>query len=228
MRTPSALSTNRSAIVSPTTRTLTVFQLLPSRAFAFDAALGVLKAQGALLVDVEMPKLDGLGAAEFAVLLSELKGDLNAYLATTPAAVKTRTLKDVMAFNTANAAAEMPYFAQETFEAAEKTRGLDDPEYLGARAKSKRAVSSTRSAPTATACAFGLGQRSRGSTRRNALSPKFIMARATAPMFSPICGRTRTMAGQSSAIGGGMSAARLIRRACLARRCATSLHVRRA
>ena len=45
---------------------------------AFDAALAVLKAQGAVLVDVEMPKLEGLGAAEFAVLLSELKGDLNA------------------------------------------------------------------------------------------------------------------------------------------------------
>ncbi|OQW75350.1 MAG: amidase [Proteobacteria bacterium ST_bin14] len=104
----------------------------------FDAALAVLKAQGAVLVDVEMPKLEGLGAAEFAVLLSELKGDLNAYLATTPAAVKTRTLKDVIAFNIANSAREMPFFAQETFDMAEKTRGLDDPEYLGARAKSKR------------------------------------------------------------------------------------------
>ena len=40
--------------------------------------------------------------------------------------------------NTANAATEMPFFAQETFESAEKTRGLDDAEYLGARAKSKR------------------------------------------------------------------------------------------
>ncbi len=105
---------------------------------AFDAALAVLKAKGAVLVDVEQPKLEGLGAAEFAVLLSELKGDLNAYLATTPAAVKTRTLKDVIAFNLANAAAEMPFFAQETFEQAEKTRGLDDAEYLGARAKSLR------------------------------------------------------------------------------------------
>ena len=105
---------------------------------AFDAALAVLKAQGAVLVDVEMPKLEGLGAAEFAVLLSELKGDLNAYLATTPATVKTRTLTDVIAYNIANSGSEMPFFAQETFELAEKTRGLDDPEYLGARAKSKR------------------------------------------------------------------------------------------
>jgi amidase len=105
---------------------------------AFEAALAVLKAQGAVLVDVEAPKSDGLGEAEFAVLLSELKGDLNTYLATTPPAVKTRTLADVIAFNEANKAVEMPFFGQETFIAAEATRGLDDPEYLGARAKSLR------------------------------------------------------------------------------------------
>ena len=110
----------------------------PDLAARFEAALAVLKAQGAVLVDVEQPKLEGLGEAEFQVLLYELKGDLNAYLATTPPAVKTRTLADVIAFNEANKAAEMPFFGQETFIAAEKTRGLDDPEYLGARAKSLR------------------------------------------------------------------------------------------
>jgi len=113
-------------------------QMGPDLAARFDAALAVLKAQGAELVDVEAPKLDGLGEAEFQVLLTELKADLNSYLASTPAAVKTRTLADVIAFNKANAATEMPFFAQETFEAAEKTRGLADAEYLGARAKSLR------------------------------------------------------------------------------------------
>ncbi|MEG3177452.1 amidase [Sphingomonas sp. RB3P16] len=104
----------------------------------FDAALAVLSAQGAVLVDVTAPKLDGIGEAELLVLQTELKADLNTYLATTPKAVTTRTLADVIAFDTANAANEMPFFAQETFEAAEKTRGLTDPEYLGARAKSLR------------------------------------------------------------------------------------------
>ena len=111
--------------------------LSPAVTTRFDAALAVLKAQGATLVDVERPKLDGLGEAEFAVLKSELKTDLNAYLATTPAAVKTRTLADVIAFDKANAAAEMPFFAQEIFDQAEATPGLDD-EYRGARAKSAR------------------------------------------------------------------------------------------
>jgi len=113
-------------------------QMGPDLTARYNAALEVLKAQGAVLVDVEQPKLEGLGEAEFQVLLTELKADLNTYLAGTPTAVKTRTLADVIAFDEANKAAEMPFFAQETFIAAEKTKGLDDAEYLGARAKSVR------------------------------------------------------------------------------------------
>ncbi|MEN2748161.1 amidase [Sphingomonas sp. T9W2] len=104
----------------------------------FDAALAVLRRGGATLVEVTPPKLDGLGEAELLVLQTELKADLNAYLATTPAVVKTRTLDQVIAFNRANAGTEMPFFEQETFEAAAKTRGLDDPAYRAARAKSLR------------------------------------------------------------------------------------------
>lgn len=104
----------------------------------YDAALAVLKAQGAVLVDAKMPDLPGLGDAEFAVLLAELKADLNAYLATTPAAVKTRTLAEVMAFNSQEAAREMPYFGQEIFAMAQDTKGLDDPAYKTALAKARR------------------------------------------------------------------------------------------
>ncbi|MBX9815173.1 MAG: amidase [Sphingomonas sp.] len=129
-------------LASASLKGLTIAVYRPERMSApvaarFDAALAVLKAQGAVLVEVERPKLEGLGEAEFSVLKSELKADLNAYLATTPAAVKTRTLAEVIAFDKANAAAEMPFFGQEIFEAAEATPGLDD-EYRGARAKSAR------------------------------------------------------------------------------------------
>jgi amidase len=72
------------------------------------------------------------------VLLTELKADLNAYLASAPAGVKTRTLADVIAFDAANADAEMPFFAQELFDQAEKTKGLDDPDYKKARETSFR------------------------------------------------------------------------------------------
>ncbi len=104
----------------------------------FDAALAVLRAAGATLVEVKMPKLDGLGEAELTVLKTELKADLDTYLATTPPAVTTRTLAQVIAFNRAQAESEMPFFAQELFEDAVKTTGLGDPAYRTARATSLR------------------------------------------------------------------------------------------
>jgi amidase len=103
---------------------------------AFEAALETLKKEGAILVDIaEFEGRDQIGQNEFKVLLTELKADLNAYLATTPPAVKTRTLADVIAFNKANPR-ELSLFGQETFEQAEATKGLDDPDYIAARALS--------------------------------------------------------------------------------------------
>jgi amidase len=105
----------------------------------FQEALQALRAQGAILVDID--KFEGrgqIGSESYKVLLSEFKADLNAYLATTPAAVRTRTLTDLIAFNNANAATEMPLFGQDIFEGSEKTKGLDDPEYKKARATSFR------------------------------------------------------------------------------------------
>ncbi|MCP3734793.1 amidase [Sphingomonas sp. RP10(2022)] len=107
----------------------------------YDAALAVLKTAGAVLVEVKAPKLDGIGDAEFMVLKTELKTDLDAYLATTPPAVTARTLDQLIAFNRAHAADEMPFFAQEIFEEAAKTRGLGDPAYKAARTKSLRQAS---------------------------------------------------------------------------------------
>jgi amidase len=105
----------------------------------FEQALAVLKAQGATLVDITTLKdRDKIGGAESIVLHTELKVDLNAYLATTPAAVKTRTLADVIAFNTAHADREMALFGQDTFIKAEATKGLEDPAYKEARATSLR------------------------------------------------------------------------------------------
>jgi len=73
------------------------------------------------------------------VLMTELKADLNTYLATTaPGRVPSRTLADLIAFNRAHADVEMPVFGQESFEAAEATHGLDDPVYLKAKADAHR------------------------------------------------------------------------------------------
>jgi amidase len=125
-----ALSGMRVGVIRP--------EMAPDLAAKYQAALDVLTAAGATLVEVTPPKMPRLGEAELVVLQTELKADLNAYLATTPAAVTTRTLADVIAFNAAHAATEMPFFGQETFEAAQKTGGLADPDYKAARAKSLR------------------------------------------------------------------------------------------
>lgn len=105
----------------------------------FAAALAVLQAQGAVLVDITTsPDRRAISSNEFQVLLSELKADLGTYLASTPATVQVRNLAGLIAFNKANAAAEMGLFGQDTLEKAEATRGLSDPAYLKARETSLR------------------------------------------------------------------------------------------
>ncbi len=103
----------------------------------FEKALKTLTDAGAVLVDIKDSSVKGLGDDEMTVMMTELKADLNTYLASTPASVKTRTLADVIAFDTANADREMPYFQQELFEQAEATKGLLDPAYLSAASKAK-------------------------------------------------------------------------------------------
>jgi amidase len=104
----------------------------------FDKALDELRAAGAELVEVKVPDMKGLGEAESLVLHTELKADMATYLATTPASVTTRTLADLIAFNTAHKDSEMPFFGQETFVKSDTTKGLDDPDYKAAREKSQR------------------------------------------------------------------------------------------
>lgn len=105
----------------------------------FEAALTVLRQQGAILVDItSAPDRRQISINENKVLMTELKANLNAYLSTAAPAVQTRTLADIITFNRAHAAQEMALFGQETFEKAEATKGIDDPDYLKARETSQR------------------------------------------------------------------------------------------
>jgi amidase len=70
------------------------------------------------------------------VLITEFKADLNAYLKTREG-LQVNTLSDLIAFNTKNADTELKWFGQEIFEEAEKTKGLDEPEYKQVLAKVK-------------------------------------------------------------------------------------------
>ncbi len=105
----------------------------------YEAALAQLKGLGATLVDVKTPPMEGMSAASYDVLQYEFKADVNAYLASTrPDQVDRRTLADLIAFDDAHQAAEMPLFGQEIFVLSQAKAGLEDSEYKAARAKSLR------------------------------------------------------------------------------------------
>ena len=105
---------------------------------AFARAVEALKQAGATIVEIEKPEaMSEIDKNELPILLYELKAGLNAYLATTPATVKTRTLADVIAFNAATPA-ELALFGQDLFEQAEKTEGLTAEPYTAIAAKTKQ------------------------------------------------------------------------------------------
>jgi amidase len=99
----------------------------------FNAALDVIKAQGAELVEIDAYEPpDGFWAASLLVLEYEFKASLNAYLAATPPAVKPRRLRDLIAFNAANGETELALFGQDLFEASDALGPLSDPAYMDA------------------------------------------------------------------------------------------------
>ena len=102
----------------------------------FERALATLRARGAVLIEIKRFDRGPIGPNEFTVLLTEFKAGLDDYLRTSPAPIPVRSLADVIAFNQANMAREMPLFGQDIFEQAQATRGLSDPAYRKARATS--------------------------------------------------------------------------------------------
>src|SRR5690606_3725002 len=108
----------------------------------FEQSLQAMRDAGAELVEITEAPADfrQIGGWELTVLLTELKHDLNLYLASTdPTQVRTRTLADVIAFNAAEPR-ETVLFGQDLFEQAEATAGLDDPVYVETRANAWRAA----------------------------------------------------------------------------------------
>lgn len=85
----------------------------------FDAALADLERAGAELVEIRYEFPDEAWEDELHVLLFELRENLNAYLAGSPAEIPVRSLADVIAFNEAHATDEMRWFDQDLFIEAE-------------------------------------------------------------------------------------------------------------
>jgi amidase len=105
----------------------------------FGAALKQMADLGATIVEIDDSRkgLEELGAAEFEVLMTELKTDMAAYLAGLPGKDGPKTLADLIAFNKAHPA-ELKWFDQSLFELGESKGGLDSPAYVEARAKAAR------------------------------------------------------------------------------------------
>ena len=102
----------------------------------FERAIRTLEASGAEIVDpIEFADTDNMWEAEEVVLDYEFKADLNAYLKSSDANVKS--LEEVIRFNAENADAVMPFFGQELMEAAQKKGPLSEDAYLKALAESK-------------------------------------------------------------------------------------------
>jgi amidase len=93
----------------------------------FEAALAVLKAQGAELVDIDANQLPDITPTMRQVLLRDFKDDVNAYLATTPPQVTTRTLADLITFDQTEEHEKL--HTQENFVLGQATQGRNDPEY---------------------------------------------------------------------------------------------------
>ncbi len=106
-------------------------------------ALAEMKRRGAVIVDpAEVPHVGEYDQAELEVLLYELKADLASYLATLGPKAPVKTLADVIAFNEAHRAEEMPYFGQELFLRAQDKGDLATPAYRDAVARNRRLAGS--------------------------------------------------------------------------------------
>jgi amidase len=110
-----------------------------------EQAIATMSRLGAVIVDpADVPTIETMNASdgELTVLLYELKADLNAYLATRRAepgqGPAIRTLEEIIAFNEAHAAEEMPYFGQDLFLDAQAKGPLSDSGYLAALATNRR------------------------------------------------------------------------------------------
>lgn len=96
-----------------------------------EQALALLSANGVTIVD-ELVLPDSDFENELTVLFHEFKVDLAAYLKTRDESAP-KSLADVIAFNTKNAAGELEHFGQELLERSDATEGLAAPEYVAAR-----------------------------------------------------------------------------------------------
>jgi amidase len=109
-----------------------VFGFSPEGDAVADQAIAMMADFGATIIDpTDIPHVSDVFDPEFTVLLFDFKHDLNAYLKDLVSS-PVRSLKDLIDYDNAHADVEMPWFAQEIFDLAQATDGLQDPTYKAA------------------------------------------------------------------------------------------------
>jgi amidase len=97
--------------------------------------IDAMRRLGATIIDpIELAPPDAYAEAELEVLLTELKGDMAAYLAKFAPQSPLHDLADIVRWNRAHAGAELSYFGQELFEKALSAGAIDEEKYRSARA----------------------------------------------------------------------------------------------
>ncbi len=108
----------------------------PAVDLAIEAAIKAMRKAGAVVVDpVELVWPPEVRDAETVVLQYEFKDGLEKYLAALGPAAPVKSLRELIDWNLKNQDREMPWFAQETFEASAARGPLTDEAYQKAKAK---------------------------------------------------------------------------------------------
>lgn len=107
----------------------------PGTDAATEAAIAVLRAAGATVVDAEIPTAGDWNKAEFEVLLYEFKHGLERYFASHSSPIQS--LDALIAFNQKHAAQELVLFGQDLLEQAAAKGPLTEADYLSAQHKAR-------------------------------------------------------------------------------------------
>jgi amidase len=98
-----------------------------------------LKANGAEVIDIEMPEESKYGNASFEVMLYEFKNGLNSYFASLGDDAPIKSITELIEFNKKDSV-ELRYFDQKLLEMADKKGDLNSPDYHKALAKMLKAT----------------------------------------------------------------------------------------
>lgn len=113
------------------------FNIGPAVTAVMEDCIQLMKSAGAEITDpADLPSFETWRETETEVLLYEFKADLNTYLRTRGAAV--RSLEDCIRFNRDHRREEMPYFQQELMEQAQEKGPLTDKAYKDALATNRK------------------------------------------------------------------------------------------